>query len=54
MVSLEECRDIIDCFISGVQDICVRCRNVDKIIESSVSDFLPGFLRLEVHCFQLK
>ena len=32
---LEESLDVIDCFISCIQNICVRCRNVDEVIESN-------------------
>ena len=54
VVSLEETLDVIDCFISGIQNICVRCRNVDKVTGSSVLDLLPDLLHLEVHCFWVK
>ena len=50
----EECRDVIDCFISSVHNIYVGCGNVDNIIVNSVFNFLPAFLRLEVHYFWLK
>ena len=54
MVSLEECRDSIDFFISSVQRICVMCRNFDGTIGSSTLDLLPDLLQLEVHSFRLK
>ena len=54
VVSLEESLDVIDCFISNIQNICVRCRNVDKVTGSSVLNLLPDFLHLEVHCLWVK
>ena len=54
LVSLEEGLDVIDRFISSIQKICVRCRNVDDIIGSGVLDLLPDFLHLEVYCLQVK
>ena len=45
VVSLEECLGVIYFFIISVQNICVRCSNVDDIIGSSVLDFLPAFLQ---------
>ena len=49
MVSLEECLDEIDCFIGGIQKICVRCRNFEEVIGNIVLNLMPGFLFLEVH-----
>ena len=54
MVILEKFLDVIDFFISSIQKICVRCRNVDKKIGSIVLNLLTGFLHLEVHCFWIK
>ena len=54
VTSMEECLDVIDCFIRGIQNICVRCRNVDKVTGSSVLNLLPDLLHLEVHCFWVK
>ena len=53
-MSLEEGLDVIDCFISSIQKICVRCRNVDDIIGSGVLDLLPDFLHLEVYYLRVK
>ena len=41
-------------FIRGIQKIFIRCRNVEEVIRSSVLNFRPGFLHLEVHCFRVK
>ena len=49
MVILEECLDAIDCFISGIHKICVRCRNVDEIKGNSALNLMPNLLHLEVH-----
>ena len=46
VVGLEECHDLIYGFISSIQNICVRCRNFDKIIRSNFLDILPDFLQL--------
>ena len=54
VTSLEEFRNVIDCFINSIQKICVRCRNVDEIIVSSVLDILSYLIQLEVHCFRFK
>ena len=51
VVGLEECHDLIYGFISSIQNICVRCRNFDKIIISSVLDILTDFLQFYVTCF---
>ena len=48
---LEEFYNVIDGFVIRAQKICVRCRNVDEIIGSSILDILSDFLQLEVHCF---
>ena len=52
MVVPGEFCNVVDGFISRVQKLCVRCRNVDKIIGSRIQDILPGFLQLEVHYFR--
>ena len=49
MVILEECINAIDCFIGGIQKICVRCRNFEEVIGNIVLNLMPGFLFLEVH-----
>ena len=49
---LEECYNLIDCFIISIQKIFVSCMNVDEIIGSSIMDILYDFLQLEVHCFK--
>ena len=54
VASLEECLDVIDCFISSVQRICVRYSNVDEIIGGNVLDFLTNFFQVEVNCFWFK
>ena len=54
VVSLEESLDVIDCFISNIQNICVRCRNVDKVTGSSVLNLLPDFLHFKVHYLRVK
>ena len=54
MVVPGEFCNVVDGFISRVQKLCVRCRNVDKKIGSIVLNLLTGFLHLEVHCFWIK
>ena len=49
VVGLEECHDLIYGFISSIQNICVGCRNFDKVIGSSVLDILFNLLHLEVN-----
>ena len=51
---IEELLNIIDFIISSIHNICVRCRNVDKVIESRILNVLYDFLHLEVHCFRVK
>ena len=53
-MSLEEWLYVVGFFVSGMNEICVRCRDADEIIGSSALDFLPDFLHLEVHCFRVK
>ena len=53
-MKLVECLDVIDCFIRDIQNISVRCRNIDKVIGSSVLNLLPDFLRFEVHLLWVK
>ena len=48
---MDECLGVIDCFISSIQKICVRCRNAEDIIGSSIFNFLTDFLHLDVHFF---
>ena len=43
---LEECLDVIDCVIIFIEDICVMCRSVDKVIRSRVLNIPLGFLHL--------
>ena len=45
MSGLEECRCVFDGLISSVQNICVRCRNVNDIIRSSFLDIIPDLLQ---------
>ena len=46
VADLEECCYVIDGFIRSVQKICVRWRNVEKIIGSSILDILHDYLQL--------
>ena len=50
LIGMEEYHYVIDGLISSYHKICVRYRNFDKILGSSVLDILPNFLQLEVHC----
>ena len=43
---------VIDGFTISSQNICVRCRHVEKIIVRSILYILPGFLKLEVNRFR--
>ena len=54
VVGMQEFLNVIHCFISSIQSICVGCRSIDEIIGSSVLDLLPGFLHLEVHRSRVK
>ena len=46
VVRLEECLDLLDCVISGIKDICVRCRSVDKVIGYRVLNILLNLFHL--------
>ena len=46
---LEEFRVVPDCLISGIEDICVRCRSVDKVIVISILNILLDVLHFEVN-----
>ena len=54
VVSLEECLNVINCFVSSIYNIYVRCRDVDEVIGSSISNLLTKFLCLEVQCLRVK
>ena len=49
VMSLEEYLDVLDCVISGIEEICVRCRTVNETTGSSVWNILLDFLHLEVN-----
>ena len=53
VMSLEEYLDVLDCVISGIEEICVRCRTVNESTGSNVWNILLDFLHLEVNylCF---
>ena len=51
MVGLEECCGAFDGLISSAQKLCVRCRNVDKIIGRSILYIMTDLLQLGVHFF---
>ena len=51
---LEECLYELDCVIIVVQKICVRYKNVDRVIRSSILNILNDFLHLRVHCIWVK
>ena len=53
MARLEEFIDILDCVISGIEEIFVRCTSVDKVIVSSILNIIIDLLHLEVHCLQV-
>ena len=46
---MDEFIDVLACFISGIEDVCVRCRSVDKVIGSSFLNILLGVFHFEVH-----
>ena len=50
---LEEFRVVPDCLISGIEDICVRCRSVEKVIIGRTLNTLLDVLNLEVLCLQV-
>ena len=54
VVILEECIGVLDCVIRGIQNFCVRCRNVEELIGSSVLNILIDLFHLEMHCLRFK
>ena len=46
MVRLDEFLNVLDCVISGIEDVCVRCRSVDEVIGSSFLNILLDALHL--------
>ena len=50
VVSLEKFLDLLDFFISGIEEIFVRCRCFDKVNMSSALNILLDVFHLEVHC----
>ena len=53
-MSMEECLDVLVFFISGINNIFIRCRNGEEVIGSSVLNILLDFLHLEVHRLRVK
>ena len=45
---------MINFFLSSIQKIFVRCRNVDELIGSSALYLLPYLLHLDVHFLRVK
>ena len=54
VVSLEEYLDVLGCFRSGIQEISVTCRDIDKVIGNRVLNILLNFLHLEVNFLLFK
>ena len=50
---LEVCLDVLYFFVSGIEEIFVRCSVVDEVIRSIVFNILLGFLHLEVDCLRV-
>ena len=48
-VRLEKFLDVIDCVISGTEDIVFRYRCADKVIGSRILNILLDVFHLEVH-----
>ena len=53
VVSMDEFFDVIDFVISGIEEICVRCRNVDEVVRSIILNILIDVLHLEVLCLRV-
>ena len=53
VVILEECLGLLDSAISDIEDICVRCRSVEKVIIGRTLNTLLDVLNLEVLCLQV-
>ena len=49
VVSLDKFLDVLDCVISGIEEMSIRCRCADEVIRSSALNILLGVFHLEVH-----
>ena len=53
VVRLEECLYLLDSVISGIEDMLIRCRSAEDVIQSSVLNILLDVFHLEVHCLRI-
>ena len=53
VVRLEECLYLLDSVISGIEDMLIRCRSAEDVIQSSVLNILLDIFHLEVHCLRI-